>query len=135
MRRLLALTPIFLLAACLSNSLTGPPLTGTNDQGSHTSGSVASLSALAGSTQSQLIAGMGRAPDGIYPADPATRILKWRNGTPPEAGSSQYVSMGGTWVSTEDAKAGTARPGCVIEWTVVNNVALTYQTHGANCPG
>lgn len=134
MRHLFALTPIFLLAACLSNSLTGPPLTGTNDQGSHTSGSVASLSALAGSTQPQLIAGMGRAPDSIYQADPATRILKWRNGTP-ETGLSQYVSMGGTWVSTEDAKARAARPGCVIEWTVVNNVALTYQSHGANCAG
>lgn len=129
MRRLFALTSILLLAACASNSLTG-----TNDQGSHTAGSIPALSKLAGLTEPQLIAGMGRAPDSVYQADPQTRILKWRNGVPPEATPAKYVSMGGTWVSTEDAKAAQTRPGCVIEWNVVNNVALTYQSHGAGCP-
>jgi hypothetical protein len=128
MRRLFVLTSILLLAAC-----TGKPLLGTNDQGSHLAGSVPSLSKLAGLTEPQLIAGMGRAPDSIYQADPQTRILKWRNGTPPDTAPAKYVSMGGTWVSVEDAKAAAARPGCVIEWNVVNNVALTYQSHGANC--
>ena len=127
MRRLFALTSILLLAAC------SKPLLGTNDQGSHLAGSVPALSKLAGRTESQLIAGMGRAPDSTYQADSQTRILKWRDGTPPETTPTKYVSMGGTWVSTEDAKAVAAHPGCVIEWTVVNNVALTYQSHGANC--
>jgi hypothetical protein len=128
MRRLFTLTSILLVAACASNNTTG-----LNDQGSHLTGSVPSLSKLAGLTEAQLIAGMGRAPDSIYQADPQTRILKWRNGVPPETTPTKYVSMGGTWVSTEDAKAAAARPGCVIEWTVVNNVALTYQSRGAGC--
>jgi len=89
MRRLFALTSILLLAAC------SKPLLGTNDQGSHLAGSVPALSKLAGRTESQLIAGMGRAPDSTYQADSQTRILKWRDGTPPETTPTKYYQSHG----------------------------------------
>lgn len=125
MRRLSALALILLLTACTSAT--------KRDVEEKDSGFNANLAKLAGRSEPQLIAAMGRAPDSVYQADPQTRILKWRNGVPAAATPPQYTSMGGTWVPAEDPKAARTRPGCVIDWTVVGGVALTYQSRGANC--
>ena len=125
MRRLFAFTLILLLTACTAAT--------TQYREEKNPGYNANLAKLAGLNEPQLIAAMGRSPDKDYPLDPGTRILQWRNGVPPDATPPQYVSMGGTWTPAYDPKAAKSRPGCIIEWTVVGGVALTYSTRGADC--
>ncbi len=122
MRAVLAFLVLLLAAACASSSA---------DEGFDLR-----LRGMAGSSERQLLAGMGRIPDNSYQLDDQTKVLQWRWDTsyisPGSAPMYQRIG-GGLWVPFGGFPPSLVRQGCIVEWTVANGTSQTYRWQGDGC--
>ncbi len=101
------------------------------------------LREMAGTSERDLLGGMGRIPDNSFQLTEDTRILQWRWDT-------SYISpgiapiyyrpwggwgwgWGGGWGGWGGMPPTLVRQGCIVEWTVTNGATKAYRWQGSGC--
>jgi hypothetical protein len=100
------------------------------------------LREMAGTSERDLLGGMGRIPDNTFQLNEDTRILQWRWDT-------SYISpgvapvfyrpwggwgwgWGGVW-GWGGFPPTLVRQGCIVEWTVTSGATKAYRWQGNGC--
>lgn len=122
MPAVLAILILLLASACA----TGPTATDDFDL---------RLREMAGTSERDLLGGMGRIPDNSYQIDSETKVLQWRwdtsyvsPGMPP-----MYQRFGRMWMPIGGFPPTIVREGCIVEWTVAKGSTQTYRWQGNGC--
>lgn len=93
------------------------------------------LREMAGSSERDLLGGMGRIPDNSYQLDAETRILQWRWDTSyiSPGMAPMYRRFGGMLMPIGGLPPTIVRQGCIVEWTVTNGATRAYRWQGSGC--